>query len=273
MERKIGEIFEYNGEWYQCVKSANCNECAFLNNNCAYNPNFKCSADDRKDNCSVIFKKLEKVGEPYRRWLSPFNNIMVQRYRLYGRNVIMPDEPIMLLEPNYKNSVEIEIKQTKEDMEEYRMYDAKEDIPEFDKVVDECLFGEDKLNLKTFDLEAAKLGKPVCTRDGRKARIICYDRQSDHGFPLVVLVENTGAEKDEDVHFYRANGTAATAERAQDLMMLSEKKEGWVNLYKSDNSNLAAFLGSVYVYNTKEEALNNASPNRTIATVKIEWEE
>lgn len=31
----------------------------------------------------------------------------------------------------------------------------KEDIPEFDKVVDECLFGEDKLNLKPFDLEAA----------------------------------------------------------------------------------------------------------------------
>ena len=29
----------------------------------------------------------------------------------------------------------------------------KEDIPEFDKVVDECLFGEDKLNLKPFDLE------------------------------------------------------------------------------------------------------------------------
>ena len=211
MECKIGEIFEYNGEWYQCVKSANCNECAFLNNNCAYNPNFICSADDRKDNCSAIFKKLEKVGEPYRRWLSPFNNIMVQRYRLYGRNVIMPDEPCMYFNA-IDNTIEIEIKQTKEDME------------------------EKELKLKTFDLEAAKEGKPVCTRDGRKARIICYDRQSDHGFPLVVLVENTGAEKDEDVHFYRANGTAATAERAQDLMMLPEKKEGWINIYNADTT-------------------------------------
>ncbi len=132
---------------------------------------------------------------------------------------------------------------------------------------------EKKLNLKSFDLEAARSGKPVCTRDGRKARIICYDRQSDHGFPIVALVENTGAEKDEDVHFYRANGTAATAERAQDLMMLSEKKKGWVNLYKSDNSNFAAILGSAYVCNTKEEAINNADPDTTIATVKIEWEE
>ena len=26
MERKIGEIFEYNGEWYQCVPNKECNE-------------------------------------------------------------------------------------------------------------------------------------------------------------------------------------------------------------------------------------------------------
>ena len=129
-----------------------------------------------------IFKKLEKVGEPYRRWLSPFNNVMVQRYRLYGRNVIMPDEPIMLLEPNYKNSVEIEIKQNKEDMgdnDDIRPYDelfspgtvsntkylAKEDME------------EKKLNLKPFDIQKAGEGKPVFTRDGRKARIICFDRK------------------------------------------------------------------------------------------------
>lgn len=24
MERKIGEIFEYNGEWYQCVEGNSC---------------------------------------------------------------------------------------------------------------------------------------------------------------------------------------------------------------------------------------------------------
>ena len=31
--------------------------------------------------------------------------------------------------------------------------------------------GEKKLNLKPFDLEAAKAGKPVCTRDGRWRRL------------------------------------------------------------------------------------------------------
>ena len=30
MERKIGEIFEYNGKWYQCVVAIDgCRECSF----------------------------------------------------------------------------------------------------------------------------------------------------------------------------------------------------------------------------------------------------
>ena len=32
-------------------------------------------------------------------------------------------------------------------------------------------------NLKPFDLEAARAGSPVCTRDGRKARIVCFDKK------------------------------------------------------------------------------------------------
>lgn len=47
---------------------------------------------------------------------------------------------------------------------------------------------EKKLNLKPFDLEAAKTGKPVCTRDGRKARIICFDKK-DINYPIVALIE------------------------------------------------------------------------------------
>ena len=45
---------------------------------------------------------------------------------------------------------------------------------------------EKKLNLRPFDLEAAKAGKPVCTRDGRKARIICFDAKCNK--PIVALI-------------------------------------------------------------------------------------
>ena len=176
MERKIGEIFSIDNEWYQVVKSngEGCKGCAFYEkgyNKAKYADVGSCGTS-REDCTQVIFKKLEKVGKPYRRWLSPFNNIMVQRYRLYGRNVIMPDEPIMLLEPNYKNSVEIEIKQTKEDME------------------------EKKLNLKPFDIQKAREGKPVCTRDGHKARIICFDYNGETGdYPIVALVHYNKGNK------------------------------------------------------------------------------
>lgn len=160
---------------------------------------------------------------------------------------------------DYKHKrIAIEIKQTKENMEEYRMHDAKEDIPEFDKVVDECLFGEDKLNLKPFDLEAAKAGKPVCTRDGRKARIICFDRDWD--MHIVALVTDPLGES---VHYYLSNGKVDfDKQNDEDLMMLPEKKEGWINVYKER------------IYSTKEEAIEATYDGVTyVDTVKVCWEE
>ena len=65
MERKIGEIFEYNGEWLQCVEQPEkydktvCAICAFQGNgNCELD---RCSGTYRSDKKSVIFKKLENL--------------------------------------------------------------------------------------------------------------------------------------------------------------------------------------------------------------------
>ena len=33
-EHQIGEIFEYNGDWYQCIKGNTCNDCAFYRSSC-----------------------------------------------------------------------------------------------------------------------------------------------------------------------------------------------------------------------------------------------
>lgn len=69
MERKVGEIFEYNGEWYQCVEQPKQHDCATVCELCSFNvigncDLDKCSGTYRSDSKSVIFKKLEKVGEP-----------------------------------------------------------------------------------------------------------------------------------------------------------------------------------------------------------------
>lgn len=41
---------------------------------------------------------------------------------------------------------------------------------------------------KPFDLEQAKAGKPVCTRDGHKARIICFDAKLEN-YSIIALVK------------------------------------------------------------------------------------
>lgn len=61
MEHKIGEIFEYNGEWYQCMKGNTCNDCAFYRSSCgSLNDKGSCRYNFREDAANVIFKKLEK---------------------------------------------------------------------------------------------------------------------------------------------------------------------------------------------------------------------
>lgn len=48
--------------------------------------------------------------------------------------------------------------------------------------------------MKKFDLEAAKRGAAVCTREGMEARIVCFDR-ADLEYPILGLRKNkAGAE-------------------------------------------------------------------------------
>ena len=273
MERKIGEIFEYNDEWYQCLENnsycCGCDYCDFGElGDCDI---IACSSSERNDNKEVYFKKLEKVGEPYEYFVQHKGIVMLQPYKLLATPFING----VVCNVNYDtNTIDLEIKQNKEDMEEYRMHDSKEDIPEFDKVVDECLFGENKLNLKPFDIEAAKAGKPVCTRDGRKARIICFDKVGD--FPIVALTDDRDYKED-GVNLYDINGKGSN--ECFDLMMLPEKKDGWINIYNADTT---FYYVDGRVFETKDEAVQEAKEevekgqrekNEYIDTIRVEWEE
>lgn len=127
---------------------------------------------------------------------------------------------------------------------------------------------ERKLNLKPFDLQKAREGKPVCTRDGRKARIICFDKKAVR--PIVVLVE--GVNGTEVAISYRLDGRRGDncLEASDDLVMLQEKKEGWINVYKGGK------LDADYIYPTKETAITNiftSMESNYIDTIKVEWEE
>lgn len=241
MERKVGEIFEYNGEWYQCVEGTGCYKCAFYDKNIciANNPHCTCRSDKK----NVIFKKLEKVGEP-----EIINGKKVQSIvtgYVGCAFCIFKKGGACLSGGTCKNRgtrIYVEIKQNKEDME------------------------EKKLNLKEFDLEAAKAGKPVCTRDGRKARIICFDLNNKN-FPIVAIIN---CDTEENAYQYDIDGVCDEHDNNLNLMMLPQKKEGWVNIYTSFDG----VETGIDVYETEEIAKKNVDNSTSyLGTIKIEWEE
>lgn len=49
--------------------------------------------------------------------------------------------------------------------------------------------------MKPFDLEKAKAGAPLCTREGFRARIICFDADNDR-FPIVALIKDSNSSNE-----------------------------------------------------------------------------
>lgn len=248
MERKIGEIFNYQDNWYQCIENTGygCIICHFnTHNNICCNLNIigNCLPPYRKDYKSVVFRKLEKVGNPIMVENKSYQKIKVPDslcnncafYDNFSRNCKL--SYYINHQPAYsclKDEIFVEIKQNKENME------------------------EKKLNLKEFNLEEAKAGKPVCTRDGRKARIICFDLNNKN-FPIVAIIN---CDTEENAYQYDIDGICDEHDNNLNLMMSSEKKEGWIIIHKE----------AIYDKETAEKIARETTAN-VIRIQKIEWEE
>ena len=63
MERKVGEIFTYNGKTYKVVKSHMCRDCAFRDNECSILKSRigLCTASIRSDKTGVVFKEINNM--------------------------------------------------------------------------------------------------------------------------------------------------------------------------------------------------------------------
>jgi hypothetical protein len=250
MERQVGEIFNYQDNWYQCIENTGygCIICHFNthNNICCNNVlNIigNCLPPYRKDYKSVVFRKLEKVGNPIMVENKSYQKIKVPDslcnncafYDNFSRNCKL--SYYINHQPAYsclKGEIFVEIKQNKEDME------------------------EKKLNLKEFNLEEAKAGKPVCTRDGRKARIICFDLNNKN-FPIVAIIN---CDTEENAYQYDIDGICDEHDNNLNLMMSHEKKEGWIIIHKE----------AIYDKETAEKIARETTAN-VIRIQKIEWEE
>lgn len=279
MERKIGEIFNYQDNWYQCIENTGygCIICHFNthNNICCNNVlNIigNCLPPYRKDYKSVVFRKLEKVGNPIMVENKSYQKIKVPDalcnncafYDNFSRNCKL--SYYINHQPAYsclKDEIFVEIKQNKENMEEreYSEEDMKNN-PRFKhhKNIEQVI---NMQKMKPFDLEAAKAGKPICTRDGRKARIICFDAKRKDGKNIMALIPSKEYPGFEDLVAYPNNGNYHGGhENDGDLMMLPQKKEGWIIIHKE----------AIYDKETAEKIARETTAN-VIRIQKIEWEE
>ena len=123
--------------------------------------------------------------------------------------------------------------------------------------------------MKEFDLEKAKAGAPVCTRDGRPARIVCWDALGDQ-VPILALVteKSPSGELFELPYWYDEKGERYD-DHERDLMMAGIKHEGWVLICPVGPQCIA------HIYKTKKEAEEDAEREIIAysAIAHIEWEE
>ena len=120
--------------------------------------------------------------------------------------------------------------------------------------------------MKPFNLKEARAGKPVCTRDGAKARIVCFNVQGNTP-PLMALI--TGPDGGEYMSSHHANGTSAHG-HDKDLFMDAVKCEGWATVYKRSDG--CVVIGS-RMYPSYEIALEDSLPVGRLTIAHIEWEE
>ena len=81
--------------------------------------------------------------------------------------------------------------------------------------------------MKPFDLEAAKRGEPIVSRDGREVKFVAHVPEANAGHRLVVLCDEVIYSHYVDGRYHRD----AVDESSVDLFMATKKFSVWVNLY------------------------------------------
>ena len=123
--------------------------------------------------------------------------------------------------------------------------------------------------MKQFNLDEylKNPNRKVITRDGHDVRIVCTDCKN-YEYPTVALVT---CDDDEFVVNCTKEGKCHTSNKYKyDLFFAPEKKEGWINIYKTPDG--VSHPSEIY---TSKEVAEASAKNRVyyITTIKIEWEE
>lgn len=119
--------------------------------------------------------------------------------------------------------------------------------------------------MKEFNLEDAKNGDPIITRDGHRARIITFDAKGD--YPIVALIEYEGSES--PASFDYQGRYLEDREGSLDLFIDKAARVGFVNIYRNEVN-----ITTGRVFDTFDSAKERGQLEKGyITTVRICWEE
>ena len=128
--------------------------------------------------------------------------------------------------------------------------------------------------MKPFNLDEyhKNPSKPLMTRSGFNARIICDDAPGD--FPIVAIIDKMSMVDNCVTHIaYTKDGwiNPDGIPSPYDLFFATKKYEGWVNVFKNyDGKNYVTYS----IFKSKEDAEKEGKQwDGYITTIKIEWEE
>jgi hypothetical protein len=113
--------------------------------------------------------------------------------------------------------------------------------------------------MKPFDLEAAKAGKPIVTRDGRKARLLAHVPEARQGYRVVAFI----AGDDSAGAFYEDGTYIQSEECRSDLFMDGESRTVYVNVFPGGHADW---------FDTEAEARAGLNARALKVAVPVKWE-
>lgn len=111
------------------------------------------------------------------------------------------------------------------------------------------------------------LTKPVMTRDGRKATILCTDLKNNS--PVVARVESKEMDGSEVLLSYAPTGKFHTMDSGYDLINVPQKHSRWLNVSMDGDGEL--FFSTYSDHKLAEHAWKGS--NGRIACIKVEFTE
>lgn len=127
--------------------------------------------------------------------------------------------------------------------------------------------------MKKFNLEAAKAGAKVVTRDGKSVRILATDRLNKLNYSVVGLILDKNGE--ESLAVWTKKGEYHAGETStSDLFMAPVKKEGYTIIYPPEHWRMKSVIAeNGLIFETLEDAELQRGPRSHLPIAKVEWEE